>query len=241
MLHKTKGIVLKTTNYSETSVVCQVFTEKFGIQSYLINGVKKPKAKISNNILQPLHLLEMVVYYKQNVQLQRISEARAAPIFKSIPYHLTKNTIIQFLDEVLYKSIRHQQTDQHLFEFLFYAIILFDETPEVNIDFHLIFLMKLSRFLGFAPLELLNKTYKYFDLQEGKFSNLMPVHPYFIEGKDGEVFVQLLNSDFETKTSSITNNKYRRFILDKILIFYKLHTASFGEIKSHQILEEILL
>ena len=106
MLHKTRGIVLKTTNYNESSVVVQVFTEKFGIQAYLINGVKKPKAKIPINVLQPLHLLEMVVYYKQNAQIQRIAEARLMPMFKSIPYDVVKNTIVQFLNEVLYKSIR---------------------------------------------------------------------------------------------------------------------------------------
>ncbi|WP_461791781.1 recombination protein O N-terminal domain-containing protein [Pedobacter sp.] len=82
MLHKTRGIVLRTTTYSESSVVVQVFTEKFGIQSYLINGVKKPKAKIPMNMLQPLHLLEMVVYHKQNIQIQRISEARLMPMLK---------------------------------------------------------------------------------------------------------------------------------------------------------------
>ncbi|RZL46545.1 MAG: DNA repair protein RecO, partial [Pedobacter sp.] len=106
MLHKVRGIVLKTTLYSESSVIVQVFTDKLGIQSYLINGVKKPKAKIPMNILQPLHLLDMVVYHKMNTQIQRVSEARPSPVFKSIPYHVVKNTIVQFLNEVLYKSIR---------------------------------------------------------------------------------------------------------------------------------------
>lgn len=96
MLHKTRGIVLKTTLYSESSVVVQIFTEKFGIQSYLINGVKKPRAKISMNMLQPLHLVDMVVYHKQANGIQRVSELRPSPVFSSIPYDIIKSTVTIF-------------------------------------------------------------------------------------------------------------------------------------------------
>src|SRR6478735_3099016 len=113
MLHKTRGIVLKTTLYSESSVIVQVFTEKFGIQSYLINGVKKPKAKIRMNMLQPLHLLDMVVYHKINIGIQRVSDLRPSPVFRSIPYDIVKSSIVMFLNEVLYKSIRQQHTDEN--------------------------------------------------------------------------------------------------------------------------------
>lgn len=240
MLHKTRGIVLKTTTYSESSVVVQVFTEKFGIQSYLINGVKKPKAKIPINVLQPLHLLEMVVYYKQNTQIQRVAEARPMPMFKSIPYNLVKNTIAQFLNEVLYKSIRQQHTDERLFEYLFNAISWFDETEEFCVNFHLLFLMKLTRFLGFAPQPQARADQKYFDLQEGNFTSLSPIHPYFINGIDGNDLIQLLDTPFEKNNELRFDNAHRRFLLDKILIYYQLHTASFGQVKSHQILEEVL-
>lgn len=240
MLHKTRGIVLKTTTYNESSVVVQVFTERFGIQSYLINGVKKPKAKIPMNVLQPLHLLEMVVYHKQNAQIQRVAEARPMPLFKTIPYEVIKNTMVQFLNEVLYKSIRQQHTDEHLFEYLFHAISWLDETDEFSVNFHLSFLMKLTRFLGFAPQEQARFDQKYFDLQEGNFTSLSPIHPYFISDADGNLLLQLLNMPFERNGEIKLDNTHRRFILDKILIYYQLHAASFGQIKSHQILEEIL-
>jgi len=240
MLHKTRGIVLKTTTYSESSVVVQVFTEKFGIQSYLINGVKKPKAKIPMNVLQPLHLLEMVVYHKQNTQIQRVAEARPMPMFKSIPYDVIKNTIVQFLNEVLYKSIRQQHVDEQLFEYLYSAISWFDETEELSVNFHLSFLMKLTRFLGFAPQPQTRIDQKYFDLQEGNFTSISPIHPYFIGETDGNSLMQLLNTSFKKINEIKLPNAYRRSLLDKILIYYQLHTASFGQVKSHQILEEVL-
>lgn len=240
MLHKTRGIVLKNTLYSETSVVVQVFTEKFGIQSYLINGVKKPKAKIPYNVLQPLHLLEMVVYHKANTQIQRVAEARPSPIFKSIPYDVIKNTVVQFLNEVLYKSIRQQQADERLFDFIYHAISWFDETNDTTVNFHLGFLMKLSRFLGFAPQDQTRSDQKYFDLQEGDFTALMPMHPYFIDHVDAKYFLLFLSVPFEKINEIKLDNAARRYLLDKLLVYYTLHTASFGQIKSHQILEEVL-
>lgn len=239
MLHKIRGIVLKTTPYSESSVVVQVFTDKFGIQSYLINGVKKPRAKIPMNVLQPLHLLEMVVYHKDNTQIQRVAEARPVPVFRTIPYDVIKNTIVQFLNEVLYKSIRQQQSDENLFDFIYNAISWFDET-ESNVNFHLAFLLKLTRFLGFAPHERLRNDQHYFDLQEGDFTSLMPAHRNFIEGKLANEFWQLFNTPFEKLNEIKIENRDRRLLLHKLLDYYALHTASFGQIKSHQVLEDVL-
>ncbi len=240
MLHKTRGIVLKTTLYSESSVVVQIFTEKFGIQSYMINGVRKPKAKIRMNMLQPLHLVDMVVYHKTNTSIQRISELRPSPIFSTIPYDIVKSTMIIFLNEVLYKSIRQQTTDEYLFGFIFSAVCWLDENKEMNVNFHLSFLLKLSRFLGFAPSTQTNSDQSYFDLQEGEFKSRTPVHPHFLEKKEALLFIALFEIPFERLVEVRIENSVRRVILDKILTYYALHTASFGEVRSHQVLEDVL-
>jgi DNA repair protein RecO (recombination protein O) len=240
MLHKVRGIVLKTTNYSESSVVVQVFTDKFGMQSYLINGVKKPKAKIKMNMLQSLHLLDMVVYHKSNTNIQRVSELRPAPVFKSIPYDVIKSSIVIFLNEVLYKSIRQQSADDSLFDFIFNAIAWFDENNVVDPNFHLSFLLKLSRFLGFSPNENRRSDQIYFDLQEGKFTSRTPIHLHYLQLEDAIAFISLFNTPFEKIFQIKLSNTQRRFLLDKILVFYGLHTASFGEVQSHKILETLL-
>ncbi|TDQ07708.1 DNA repair protein RecO [Pedobacter metabolipauper] len=240
MLHKTRGIVLKTTLYSESSVVVQMFTEKFGIQSYMINGVKKPRAKIRMNMLQPLHLVDMIVYHKTNSSIQRVSELRPSPIFSSIPYNIIKSTIVMFLNEVLYKSIRQQMADENLFDFIFNAICWFDANAELNVNFHLAFLLKLSRFLGFAPSTQTKSDQSFFDLQEGEFRSAPPIHPYFLDKSDAAVFISLFTLPFEKINEIKLDNKSRRMILDKILVYYTLHTASFGDIRSHQVLEDVL-
>src|SRR6201996_7835373 len=138
MLHKTRGIVFKTTDYSESSVIVQVFTEKFGLQSYIVNGAKKPRTKISMNMLQPLHLLDMVVYHKNTGQVQRIAELKNAPALQSIPYDVIKSCLAMFLNEVLYKAVRQQSADENLFDFVFNAIESLDHQQEGVANFHLL-------------------------------------------------------------------------------------------------------
>jgi DNA repair protein RecO (recombination protein O) len=240
MLHKTRGIVLKTTFYGDTGVVVQIFTEKFGIQSYLINGVRKPKAKVNLNMLQPLHLLEMVVYFKANTGIQRVKEVQSSPILRSIPYDIIKSTIVMFLNEVLYKSIRQQHTDEHLFDFIYNSIAWFDEAQDASINFHLAFLLKLSRYLGFAPSTDIQSHQHYFDLQEGAFCSRPPVHPYYMDKEDASIFIALFATPMDKLDQVSLTKTTRRSILNKILVFYTLHTASFGEIRAHQVLEEVL-
>ena len=197
MLHKVRGIVLKTTNYSESSVVVQVLTDKFGMQSYLINGVKKPKAKIKMNMLQSLHLLDMVVYHKTNTNIQRVSEVRQTPVFKSIPYDMIKTSIVIFLNEVLYKSIRQQSADESLFDYIFNSIASFDEIEEINPNFHLSVLLKLTRFLGFSPNEKRRNDQIYFDLQEGEFTSRLPIHSNYLQLEDALGFIYLFHTPLE--------------------------------------------
>jgi DNA repair protein RecO (recombination protein O) len=241
MLHKTRGIVLKTTDYSESSVVVQVFTEKFGLQAYLINGVKKPRAKITRNMLQPLHLLDLVVYHKPAGNIQRVAELKNSPVFQQIPYDTLKSCVAIFLNETLYRCIRQHGEDQQLFDYLYYSIELLDRSEGNLANFHLIFLMKLSRYLGFSPPERPGGNEQYFDLQHGTFSRHPVAHPYFISGMLLDQFIALVRCRSAADEPSVKiSASERRALLEKILEYYRLHIEGFGEINSHKILEEIL-
>ena len=240
MLHKTRGIVFKTTNYSESSVVVQIFTEKFGIQSYLINGVKKPRAKIGMNILQPLHLLDMVVYHKAAGNIQRAAEIRQTPVFLTIPYDIVKSSLVMFLNEVLYRSIKQQTADEVLFEFLFHAIEILDRMEKGVLNFHLYFLLRLTRFLGFYPDITEAAGASYFDLTNGCFTKHIPPHSSIIEQPLTAVWLKILQSNFDNLHSLQISTTDRRILLTKILDYYRLHIESLGPIKSHLVLEEVL-
>ena len=240
MLHKTRGIVFKTTNYSESSVVVQVFTEKFGLQSYLINGVKRPKAKIRMNMLQPLHLLDMVVYHKSTGNIQRVAEIRQQPVFLTIPYDIVKSSLVLFLNELLYKAIKQQTADDIMFEFLYHAIEILDRMEDGAVNFHLYFLLRLTRFLGFYPDMTNAETAGYFDLTNGNFSKQMPPHSSLVEQPYTGIWLKILQSNFDNLHLLHISSPDRRIILTKILEYYRLHIEGLGPIKSHLVLEEVL-
>jgi DNA repair protein RecO (recombination protein O) len=240
MLHKTKGIVLKTTDYAENSVIAKIFTQKFGLQSYLINGVKKPKAKIRLNMLQPLHILDLVVYHKPNSTMQRISDARSEPILQTIPYDIVKSSLVLFINEVIYKSLNQEHEEPIMFEFIAKSIELLDQTEKGVANFHLIFLMKLTRFLGFYPDMSNADTSAFFDLKNGVFVNQQPLHLSFIETQQMANWLQILRNSMDDFLEVKLSSASRKYLLQKVVAYYALHIESFGEVKSLSILEEVL-
>lgn len=238
MLQKTKGIALKITNYSESSIVAQVFTEALGLQSYLINGARKPKAKIHVNMLQPLHLLDMVVYAKEGNSLQRIKEAQPAPALIKIPLDIKKSAVALFLNEILYKVLKHQQADLQLFHFVYQSILWLDGTELPINNFHLCFLMKLSRFLGYLP-STASQSKPYFDLMDGRFTDDLPAHSYVLQEPHTSLFHSILTSSYEHCHSINIKHPDRIHLLEQIINFYRLHGDNFGTVNSLDVLEEI--
>lgn len=239
MLAETRGVVLKAINHGESSVICQVFTEKFGLQSYIFHGAKRKKAKIHYNILQPLHLLDLVVYYKSTGGIQRVSQARQLPLFSSIPYDVAKSAMALYLTEVLFKSLKQQEADPVLFEYIFSSVCWLDSTAHAPPNFHLFFLLKLTRFLGFYPGPRASNA-SYFDLKDGLFTAHAPAHALVLQEPLTGHWARLLNSNIEDLFSLRIPLQDRRALLHYVVDYYRLHVDDFGEIKSHLVLEEVL-
>jgi DNA repair protein RecO (recombination protein O) len=240
MLQKTRGIVFKTTDYGDSSIIVQVFTAKFGLQSYIVNGAKKPKAKMSRNMFQPLHLLDMVVYHKSGSNVQRIKELKNAPVLQSIPYDVVKSSLAIFLNEVLYKAVKQQSAEERLFEFIFNAIEWLDHQTAAVANFHLFFMLRLTRFLGFYPDGKLAATAGYFNLRDGVFCNYKPDGMLYLSPPHTQNFLALLQSTFENICDLKISHDERRYLLQRILDYYELHIEGFGNIRSHEVLEEVL-
>lgn len=240
MLHKTRGIVFKTTDFSESSVIVQVLTEKFGMQSYMVSGAKKPKAKISRNMLQPLHLLDMVVYHKNNGNVHRIRELKNSPLLQTVPYHIVKSSIALFLNEVLYKAVKQQGADENMFDFVFSAIEWLDHQQEGLANFHLLFLVQLTRYLGFYPDRYLSGEVDYFDMKNGVFCRYKPDSILYLSPPHTNNFAELLTLGFENLPLLKLSNDERRYLIRKILEYYALHIESFGNIRSQDVLEDVL-
>lgn len=238
MLHKTRGIVLRTINHRETSVICQIFTEKFGLQSYIINGAKRSRAKIHINILQPLHLLEMVVYHKASGDIQRISEARQIPPFQSIPYDDRKRALAIFLTEILKKCLKQQSADEPLFNYVYYSVSWLDKAEGAFPDFHLHFMMQLSKYLGFFPSRPAREL-RYFDLKDGVFLGQPPHHEFFLEDEQTTLWLAFMSMTLSNLPAFKIPLTERRKLLYRMIDYYTLHVDNFGKIQSHLILEEV--
>jgi DNA repair protein RecO (recombination protein O) len=228
MLYQTRGIVLNFIRYRETSIIVKIYTEKFGLQSYIVNGVRSAKSKGKIALYQPLTLLDLVVYHKQGTSLNRISECRCAFPFQDIPFHPIKTIVAIFLSEVLSKSLKEETEDLPLFNFLHSSIIDFDIIPKNYENFHLLFLIKLSGFLGFQPASLKDLFLEIKNIRKIK------------EFEEEELHIcQLL---FEASFGEVIKikNSIRRNFLDILILFYQVHIDHWGELKSMPVLQEIL-
>jgi DNA repair protein RecO (recombination protein O) len=240
MLHKTRGIVLKTFNYSETSLIVHVLTEKFGTQSYLLKGVRKNKTKIKMSMLQPLHLLDMVVYHKPNGGLQSIAELKNDPILSEIPYNIIKTSLAIFICELLYVTLKESNTDEDLFEFAFQSIQLLDLTQAPLANFHLFFMLRFSKFLGIYPAQAIKVSDNYFDVKNGVFVNGIPSHPVYMEKENTEFLKQLMQNNFEQAAQLQLSSEERKKFLQALIAYYQYHLEGFRGLQSHVVLEEVL-
>lgn len=239
-LEKTSGIILHTTKYSETSLIVKIITPDFGVQSYIVNGVRGKKSKFKAPVFQPLTLVDMVVSNTDKAKLQRISEINIHYPYNDIPYNIIKSSIALFLNEVLYKAIKEQHSDENLFEFLKNSLQLLDLNHHNCSNFHVFFMVQLSRYLGFFPEGQCTATTPVFDLLEGRFVGSLPNHPNYLNPIQSKLLNQLINGEYSTIHQLEMDKHQRRQLLQSLIKFYQLHITSFGEIKSLEVLEQVI-
>lgn len=238
MLVKTPGIVLSHVDYGESSIVVQIYTLELGRQSYLVNSVRSTKKKSMLALLQPLTILDMEVYHKSKRDLHRIKELTINTPFRTIPFHPVRRTLAFFITEVLTKAVREEMTNPYLFDYLAKAIMALDEGIPGEYNFHLYFMMQLSRFIGFFPQT--DADAPFFDLRNGRSSVEKPAHSDFIEGSCNHYWNQLASVRIDELESLKWNSVIRRSLIDALESFYQLHIPGFSYLKSHHILQEVL-
>jgi len=172
MQSKTSGIILSTIKYSDSATIATVYTEQFGRISYMVYAINKKKSGSRAALLQPLTIVEMEVKHIPGKEIQQIKEMRIGHAFNSIPFSPIKNSIALFIAEILYKSLRQSEPDDNLYNFLENSILQLDMSQDGIHNFHLVFLQKLTRYLGFEPNEEVEG--KYFDLINGVFLTESP-------------------------------------------------------------------
>ena len=228
MLKKTAGIVIHYIKYRETSIIVKIFTRELGLKSYIVNSVRTAKATSKIALYQPLSLLDLVVYDKENASLNRISEVKLSHAFQLIPFDFYRSGVAMFVGEVVGKAIYDNYQNEQLHDFLEKAIRNLD-SRELNLSIYPhSFLLQLSQFLGFGPADA-GEFYQ--QLQQG--AGAVPV-----SREEKEYFDQLLESDFGSQTK--IPGAVRRKLMDHLLLFYKVHLDTFSEIKSVKVLMQMM-
>ncbi len=241
MLINTRGIVLQQFKYSETSLIIKIYTEELGLQSYIVKGIRSQTSKQKLAYFQPLSLVDMVVYYRENKQLQKIKEIKSSYAWHHIPFSVNKQTVLLFLDEILYKTLREESPNKKLFSFIYDSLHWFDIEEDNFLNFHLFFLLQFSRYLGFSPKLNNNKSIpEFFDLQEGVFISVEPLHPYFIRGLITRDLHFLLHQNIDTVKNLKFDTTRRRNLLDTIITYYQLHLPEIGIFKSLRVLTDVM-
>ncbi len=244
MVHKTKGIVLRAVKYGETSLIVTTFTELFGLQSYIVNGVRTASKKggAKANHFQPAALLDMVVYKNEFNNLQRIKEFGWAYLYQNILTDVVKNSVALFMIELLNKCLKEPEQNSDLFYFIEDAFLHLDEAGEkVTANFPLFFALHLAVFFGFRIMDEYTGEQHYLDLQEGLFVTDQPRHPHFVEGRMAEVTSHLLKiMQPEDLAELQLSGEFRRSLLNVYETYYALHIPEFGTLRTLPILREVL-
>jgi len=240
MLQKTRGIVFHKIKYSESSFIIKVYTEQFGLQTLMVRGTSSRKSKFKAALFQHLSLLDLVIYRNEKKEIHHLKEVKTAYPFASIPFNIKKSSIAIFINEVLYKSIKEEEKNDVLFQFLYNSIQILDMKEEGLAEFHILFLVQLSKYLGFFPKGNFSDKKQTFDLLEGKFIKGSEISDSLMNKPYSEYLYQLLSLNYDSlKRFKLPGNIKNEF-LEYLLKYFRMHIPGFGELNSHLILREVL-
>ncbi|NDW12456.1 DNA repair protein RecO [Bacteroides sp. 214] len=242
MLQKTQGIVLHVLKHKDTSNIVDVYTELNGRCSFIVPLSRSKKSAVKPVLFQPLSIIEFETNIRPNISLYRIKEARAAVPFTSIPYHPYKSAIALFLAEFLYRVLREEDKNLPLYSYLTHSIAWLDACEREFANFHLVFLMRLSRFLGLYPNLDDYSRGDYFDLLNASFTSVKPQHhAHYIKGDEAYAITQLMRMNYDTMHLFGMSRTERGRCLVIMNDYYRLHIPGFTELKSLAILQELFI
>ena len=243
-LHKTRGIVLKTVKYGETSLIVTLYTELFGVQSYLVNGVRTFSKRGPGKAVyfQPAAILDLLVYHNELKNLQRIREFSWAILYSTIFSDIFTNAVALYMVELLQKTIKQPEPNPELFYFIEDSFLHLDAAEgRVLANFPLFFILHLAGFFGFRIQDIYSEKNPILDLREGRFVSEVPPHPQVLEGALSFHTAQLLRVQRPEELQELAlNQETRRALLQAFQTFYALQIPEFGEMRTFAVLQTVL-
>jgi|TARA_R100000479_G_scaffold68390_1_gene32545 DNA repair protein RecO (recombination protein O) len=237
MLVSTKAIVISSLRYSEADLIVSCFTEVDGLKSYMLRNIlKSKKGKLRTSFFQPLTLLDLVANHKNKGTLEYIKEAKIIQPYQTLHSDVYKSSLVMFLSEILKSTIKEEESNSQLFQFLTYSFQWLD-LHENYANFHILFLLKLSQYLGFYP-DTSTIEYPYFNIQEGTFEQHFDDH-FSVEGEEVEALKLFFTKEFDSLTEIKLHKKTRTATLNLLLNYYQYHSQGFKTPKSLAVLQQL--
>ncbi len=227
MLLQNRVIVLRVIRYRENSLIVSCYAQEHGRITLLVNRAYPNGKKAGMNVyFQPLSVLDVVYYYRPNAEMFRVKEVTSAYHFPNLHQNPIKLTISIFLSELLYRTIREEETNQPLFAFIENSIQILDNLQTGVANFHLIFMMQLSRYLGFYPLNRWSAAEPFFDIKNGKFCGAEQAHGFVLEEQTSKMLSELIDTPMLNPEALTLNQNQRRIIIEAIASFYRFHLGA---------------
>ena len=239
MFCTTRGIVLHSIPYKDTSAIIYMYTEAFGRASYMVSRRRSKKSPLVKSLFIPLSVLDLEVEHLNKREIHRIKEARVCLPLQEILCDPIKNVLALFLSEFLFRVVKETEPDPRLFCFLYDSIQVLECADKGVANFHLVFLLRLLRYLGIFPNIENRRAGYYIDMLNSVFTVDQPAHPHFLGKEDTEVFARLLKMSYENMSLYVFSRQERVRIIQKILEYYHLHLPDFAEIKSLAVLQSL--
>lgn len=241
MIHSTKGIVLRAIKYGETSVIVHIFTELFGVQSYIINGVRTAGKNSKAHFFQPASMLDLQVYHNDLKNLQRIKEVKWQLLYNNVLSDVTRNCVALYMVELLFKCLKQPETNENLFHFAEDALLHLDSAPiEVAANFPIYFSIQTAQILGFGLSDNYSSRRNTFDIREGNFCYENNASSSVLNKSVSSHLSQILKAIHPHELLEIKMNRTnRKEILQGLENYYSWHIQDFGKMKTLHVLSEI--
>ena len=236
---KTRAIVLQTIKYGDTQLIVDFFTEKLGRQSFMVKIPKSSKAKMKRQLFQPLMVLNLEFEYRSMANLQHLKDVSIALPFVDLPFSPAKLAMSMFLAELLGQATKNEQSNLPLYAFIEESILWLDHAKDGYANFHIVFMVRLTFFLGFSPNLESGENGDYFDLEDGCFVPYVPTHRHYLSKEDSCRMVGLFRLSYETMHLYTMSRLDRNRCVEVILEYYKIHVPGFPELKSFSVLREL--
>lgn len=239
MLLTVQGILLRTVKYSETSIIFDVYTLELGLRTYIINGVRKKNARVSPGLIQPMSLVEMVVYHKEDKDINRIKEIKPSYVYQQLHFEVAKGAIGLFMTEIAQKAVKEITPNPALFEFLSNTYQLLDQTTEPIANFASWYMVQFAHQLGLLPHFSDLPATAMFDYSQGVLVERTPTHNYFLTPVHTALLVELQQLNFSQAAQLPILATDRKKLVLKLIEYYQYQIDGFGRINSILILQEI--